>query len=720
MRLRHLVRGVSVGAWSAWSVGAARPGIAQVAASGVARAESLAVAGDSAAALALLDSIVRREPRNAAAWHRRGMIAWSMVRPRREAGFMRDQKDIALARLADTSLRRAVAHAPDSGRYATDMGRFLLNSKLTTTRYAAIGFLTKALTAARRTGDSASISRAADEVGMVHWRRYESVANRVLVRGSVTELQVAGREDEARDVEAYLESAAYKLPGFTGETDFLSATRLFDEALRADPSNPLALRHRFMALAERTQWEPLRAAAAERLAAAPWDAQAWLALGLATHRLQRSSEAAAAFDTGLTLLPEGERARYTRLSRVLRPKDTARVAGRTDAERRALEGFYWAMSDPLWLSPGNEHWLEFLSRVTFAELRWTSDDLDLRGADTDRGEIHVRYGPAPVVLGTPGSVVWRYPADGLTFVFTTPPTYGSGYFASQDYVDRMRQAAPVRWSNVPITRSLDSITVQVARFRATTDSMDVALVAEVPVARLVQGIDLARGALDVAFTHLDEQARVVMHDSARSAMDFGAVEPLQLRSWRRRMARTTAAYRVEAFQPDARRGARAVGLIAPVPDTGFAISDVLVGARMGARGDAVPERWRDVLITPTAGTLRQGQHLSVLWETYELVPRDGSHNYRVELSLRRTDGTRLGRFIARALAGTSGELEARSGRDRVALSFTRLVPARAVALDFVTLDFGTASPGRYRLTVAVTDLATGRRVARDRDLTIVE
>jgi hypothetical protein len=48
------------------------------------------------------------------------------------------------------------------------------------------------------------------------------------------------------------------------------------------------------------------------------------------------------------------------------------------------------------------------------------------------------------------------------------------------------------------------------------------------------------------------------------------------------------------------------------------------------------------------------------------------------------------------------------------------VPARPVALDYLTLDLGDTPPGRYRLTITVTDVVGGRSASRARVVTIAK
>ena len=46
---------------------------------------------------------------------------------------------------------------------------------------------------------------------------------------------------------------------------------------------------------------------------------------------------------------------------------------------------YWMMSDPLALTNENEFRIEFLSRVVYADFRFTHEDMNIRGADHRSG-----------------------------------------------------------------------------------------------------------------------------------------------------------------------------------------------------------------------------------------------------------------------------------------------------------------------------------------------
>ena len=697
----------------------------------VATADSLVAAGDSAGALRLLDQALRRDRKDARAWHRRGMIAWQMARPRREVGFMRRQEDIRRLIIADSALRMAAWLAPDSGRFAIDLGRFFLNSNLTTLRFQAKGFFDRALEAGRRVGDSLVVAEAADELGMIHWRRYEAVADRRNVSG-VPFAHFDAYVNEPGRLRDYLRGFTIAPSDeWSGQLDYLQATDWFATAQRANPHHLRAIRHGFMALAERQRWEELREAARRRLGVAPWDGQAWLARGLASHRLGEYALAAAAFDSALAVLGEEDRVHYSRLSRLLRPtplrgrtaSDSAEWANADPARRERLERLYWAVADPLAMTSDNEHRLEFLARVAFAELRWTSDDLDRRGADTDRGDIHIRYGPPDTVWafapGRPDAgaalVVWLW-RDGLSFVFRQPVTYGVASL-HDDWNEKakiVRENTPVRWGNVPITRSLDTIPVQTIRFRAPGDSTDFVVFADVPVDSLFAEMDVRRGALDVDFRIYANDASVLRRDSTRQTIELGATgDAVSLRGWRGRLPAHAQLWRVEALQPDGRRAARAMGPVRRDTVAGFGTSDLLVAARVLPREGSTGARWSDFNLAPSAGRFRRGAPIALLWETYELGARDGASRYRVSVTLEKLRREGPIGVAARVVSG-AGEIVGMTarGRGKLSIAYDRTVAPLPVTVDYLTLELGEAPPGRYRLTLEVTDQvrrATARR-----------
>jgi hypothetical protein len=140
---------------------------------------------------------------------------------------------------------------------------------------------------------------------------------------------------------------------------------------------------------------------------------------------------------------------------------------------------------------------------------------------------------------------------------------------------------------------------------------------------------------------------------------------------------------------------------------------------VGPRGGADPERWSDLVVTPSAAVMRRGQSFGVMWEAYGLEPRGGTERYRVELALTVLGVARPDNFIARIIGGVADAVGlSAKGDNPVALAYERERPAGPVALDYVTLELGDAPAGRYRLAVRVTDRNAGTSATATRELTI--
>ena len=393
---------------------------------------------------------------------------------------------------------------------------------------------------------------------------------------------------------------------------------------------------------------------------------------------------------------------------------------------------YWLMADPLWATAENEGRNEFLSRAVFAELRFSVEEFGIHGIDTDRGDVYVRYGPPPAVISFPPDairqgehrirILWWYSTE-ETFLFRQLPTYGVATLDPDDAREtaRLRDTVPVAWTNAGVKPLADTINVALARFRARDDSSDVYFAAELPVKHLVEDVDLAKGALDVELEAFTWRAKPVFASTTHESIDFAHPEEKMMQSWRLRLQAGTFLYRVEALQPDAGRGARSASRVELLPASGFGLSDILVADSLSPT-NAVPERWSDFQISPSIGRVHRGKSFAMLWETYDLQKQDnGNAAYDVTITLRREKGGGLGAFAAKIIGGVKSAIGiSGSGSDHISLSFPRQAPARPIALDYVTLDLGAASPGNYVIDVEVTDRANHRHVSRERPLTIVE
>jgi GWxTD domain-containing protein len=695
----------------------------------LARADALVADGDSMAAFALLSEAVRSDPSSAEAWHRCGMLAWRIARVAWASDLLSHRADGPRLAVADAALQNALQIAPDSPRYLIDRARFLLSSQYALVRMRAGGMFERALEVARQTNDHALAGEAADALGVLAWRDYENLADRHIFSLLVSTPKDASLIDDPRTLLEFEAGADERASAqrFPGELDYLEAWERFSLALEHDPTNLRALKHAYMALAERSNWQQLHHVASARLTMAADDPWAWMARGLASHRLREEQDAAFAFDSALTLLSFSDRERYDRLTRIIAPRDSGSFMKLPAPVRERTERAYWLLSDPLWLTPANEYRLEFLSRIAFAELRWSSEDYGLRGVDTDRGDIFVRYGPAPAVISFPPdpegrgetrtSLLWWY-SVGSAFVFRQIPGYGVAPLSAGDArrAQKLRNETPVSWANLFKDRRLDSIPVRVTRFRAGEDSVDLFVVADVPVDSMVKGTDIARGAIDVAFTVYDWTAQRVLYDSTRQIVDFRTLADREMHTWRERVPVGGFFYRVEALEPAAQHGARAAGQLTLGYETDFGLSDLLIAKAASPKTEEPPTRWSQFYVTPSVGVVKRGQPFALIWETYALTARAEQSRYRVQISLQRR-GAATGKSLADRLKGAVGK-----GReDRVMLSYDKTIAARPTTVDYVTLDAGpTTAPGNYALVVKVTDLVSDKSTTRESSITIIE
>lgn len=725
------------------SLGTARFAVAQGApVPATATADSLAARGDSASAVAMLQQAIRANPRDAVAWHALGMLHWSMARSRRAAGFIKENDAVRLLLSADSSLRLATQFAPDSARYWMSLAQFSLESGVASTRFAS-GFQAKSgLESARRTNDAAMIAVAADGVGMSAWRSYETVAHRALTTDGQSVMISANPYWQRTKAKDYVASVFHKINPPTGTSDYEKAIQHFEEAIHADPTNLRVSRHLFMALAEKNRWEEVRTIARQRSAAYPLDYQSRLALGLAEQRLDNSNAARVAFDAAFALMEPDSVARITRLTRILRPKQTKKVGGQVGdsvgfaklpaAQRQGIERMFWFMSDPLSLTAENEFEVEFIARVVQADLRWTVDERALLGADTDRGDIFVRYGPPSEQMTVGGAaqtdvgagassnptLIWLY-NDGLVFFFTLAPGYGTAKttFSDKDFVNIVKETAPVRWDNLPLTHLLDTIPTRVARFRAGPDSTDAVIAARIPLDSLVRGVELDRAPVDIDLRVFDDFVRARGIESVQASIRPDSLTGPLARSWTRRLGPGINLVRVEAMQRDTRRAARSLLRLDPESSTGFGMSDVLLGSKPQA--DGAPKRWSDVTMTPSAGGFVSGAPVGLLWEIYDLGAKEGASKYRVSINVQRLDKGAVGRLAGRLLNGV-GQVFGRtqSNADNLAISFDRSVPAGPVLLEYLSLDLSEFPRGSYRMRVETLDIITNIRTSRTADFVI--
>jgi GWxTD domain-containing protein len=710
----------------------ARPGDA-IADSLIAVALDRARAGDTSSALRTLDRATKVAPKHAMAHYQRGV----MLSRSSDLGM----SDLFRRRSATNAIKRALDLDPGNPLYLIELGRLRLKTPFL--RLDAQRLFRRALDAAEKRGDRRVLADVRWELGQIHERRFITMANRRLMTSSTRTFDPVYALEDWRYTHNFFTQWSAPIDD-AGELDYRKAEENYRAALAADSAHLGAATGLLGLLHDGFRFEEMSAVAMALRQASPNEPRLLMAQALALHRLGRDYEAGQLFDLAIPLLRDDERHDMLNLVALLRKADASEYAALGDSARAEFEALYWSLADPLRLTPVNEAKLEFLSRVTYADLRFSSAEFGLRGWHTDRGDIYMRYGPPPMV-GTVApetgeslnneaianvTTIWYYPETKLRFVFVGPPAMNSSRFAGdfRAYAENARYIAPVSFSNIEARFPIDSIGVQVARFRAEQpEAVDVSIFADLPTAAMLRDTDVREASLETGFFLTDMRRRTLVadRDTAIVRLTDDRPDAVSSRSWRRTMAPGEYLYRVEARQPISGRNARGLAALSVAPFNAGAheLSDILVARHIGLKsGGDKPTSRDDLLILPAGRlTFAPGDTIFLYWESYGLVPdSNGIGRARIDLALRVDQLHRqTGIEVFLGSIGDAIGITAK-GDDRVSLTYDRSINAGAMdrAPDYLALGLGSAPPGTYTLEITVTDLVASVSATRQRVLQV--
>ncbi|MDH4043246.1 MAG: GWxTD domain-containing protein [Gemmatimonadota bacterium] len=697
----------------------------------VADANQMALRGDTAAALARLEQATKLAPNLSDAHYRRGMLL------AHQAG--NEMTDMFKRRAAGAALERAIRIERGNPSYYLELGRLRLKQGLG--RLGAQRMFDLALNAARQRGDAAVIAETEAELGDIYHRRFQALDHRRLMTNDASQFDPDEAINNPHYAKDFLTQRTSEIED-SGELDLRRAEAHYRSGATAWPGHDRANAGLLGILLDEQRIEEFHEQARRFMAAAPKNPRAQLFLGLGLWRMGRAAEATRAFDRGLAGLTPGERSRLTNLSAILRRSDAEDYQGLTAAQRAEFDRIYWAAGDPLRLTPENEHLLEHLARAAYADLRFSAPELHLRGWDTDRGVIYMRYGPPPVVASfapqtdrrstDPAAVgkittVWFYPERNLRFVFYGPPGYNFARFAGefQAYVEDTRYQMPVKYDNVPVNEAMDSISVQVAAFRGTrtTDSTELVFFAGLPLARMAEGVDLIEGPIEHGLFITDPLERDVKVERRQETVRFHSESQLEQRTFTSALPAGEYRFRVEARQPTTRRAARGANRL-EVDDfarSSLMLSDVVMADRVAPRLE-VPTGHRDFLIDPNpAMRYTPGGEVHLLWEMYNLTADSlSSVWYDAEIVLRVQSIERRG-FAARIVGGVLDAVGTTAeGDDQVSVRYEvrETLGNRDRLPGWVAVDLEDAPLGTYVLELVITDRISGQSALRRRVFTV--
>lgn len=688
---------------------------AAVLCAGVARAQApdsadrlgQAAVSESLKVLKELDREVNRHSDSAALWHRRGMIAWTLWERSRHVPKVRGLDWTVLPRRADESLRRALDLEPLNETYFLSVARYLLATGASFTPFrGGYAVFDSEVRRAKESGDRARVALAAVQAARLYWLRYDALD----CNGLRPPKSVEGRRGQ-HDPRV----------NYAGELEYLKTEFLLKEARDAAPYDSLIFRRYVIVLADHMRWQEVANVAREQIRGVPGDAWAWMSLGMASQRLGNSRAAVAMFDTALMRFSPEERKRLIRFERVLGTGDRARWDSLDASRREMTESFYWRNHDPIWSVEGTEPRVEFLTRLTFAELRWTAEELGLNGVNSDLGNTYIRTGSRLVV-----------PSAALE---TGANVRGAGCVQRREawYVagdTTVLNGIPASWTRTLGGLRLDSIPIQFARFRGRGDSTDVVIAALPPIDAIRRAAQVT-GPVRTDFWLLAGGTTEVAHDTIRPSR-------AGVRTFTHRLAPGAYVYRAEASADGARLAARGTaGFIAGndartgFATAGFGMSDILVATRAEPRSQT-SRRWSDFEVVPLTDAVPLRADVTLIWENYEFGADSGTTKYGVTVTLTRVAAPpspargrggaarppdRIGANIISRVAAAIG---IKRTQDEAEFTFQRTAPHAGVVVDYIQLSLRDTPAGYYRLTLKVSDQITGKAVGRSQQLVIVD
>lgn len=675
--------------------------------------EHLAI-GDSASAIASFEAAARRAGKRGAYWFSFASVAAATTKSSWRTVSM--PHTIARRRmLADSGFALAIEYEPDSTRWVVDYADFLFRSDVINVQRAS-ALLRSALRDAPQRSQDSLRSIIADRIGLLEWRRYEIVAQR-----RMTEVNPNLRlEDFILWPKLYREFRRRESQPLTpplGVERADEARAFFDLALKADPHNVLAFRHLAMTMIERSEWLALDGVATQFQRDNPRQPWGALVRGLALHRLGQTAEASRLFDLGAAMMAPDRAAALFSINRILLPVDTAQLRTLDRNARESLELTFWGVADPSRLIAGNLVHTEFRARIVHADLRWSNDETDRNGVDSDRGVVFIRWGPPDDVAGykEPSSAdvleFWDYEQVDANFLFHAMPTYGTARIDQKyrSYVlEHLEALYPAVWRNLDAVReSARPIDLRTFRFRANADSNALAVIATIPSGAW-HATASAHHTATVAVAAFDKSWRLT--DSASTRVELRTTDSTSVSAVQFRMTLPSSAtfLRADALATGSNRASKAIADLPARQSSGFDVSDLLI-ARELRTSAAAANRWSDFEITPLiGGAITSGQPIDVLWEIYGLSETAGQARYRIALVVEQLAKNGAVAVAVRALSGLRNAVAGSESPRTIRVSFARESEYRPTLVEQLKIGLGVLAPGNYQMRIEITDDVSGQ------------
>ncbi len=122
--------------------------------------------------------------------------------------------------------------------------------------------------------------------------------------------------------------------------------------------------------------------------------EAELFLGILYYELNNHDSAFASFENAIRLMPKDEANdfKFNSVQILIESEIGENYHKITEDEKRNFINFYWQERDPLYLTKYNERMIEHYYRVAYANLNFGVEAFGIPGWKTNRGEMFIRYG----------------------------------------------------------------------------------------------------------------------------------------------------------------------------------------------------------------------------------------------------------------------------------------------------------------------------------------
>ncbi|HUF09724.1 MAG TPA: tetratricopeptide repeat protein [Rhodothermales bacterium] len=505
--------------------------------------------------------------------------------------------------------------------------------------------------------------------------------------------------------------------------EFETARLYFRHALTADPGRLTAYGELLRLLVEEGRWTEAAEIADDAVESMPDRSDPWLFRGLVAQLQHQSEQADYSFLRAIERMSDADRSLFLDVSTMLTDEERIEL----NQNPRDYADRYWAARDPFRLTTVNERRVDHLARMAYAQLWYGGSGQ--AGWETERGMIILRYGIPWSDSGFMGGHSRFNVLEYRDFEFVFEDQTRGGHYtmyspkasASSSWTnDYVIQAAEMAISNPEQyhPKLLDTIDllVETTVFKGEGDLTDVYIhVAAAPG----KGDSVGPGAGLLGVFVVDSNG--VELDRAVDSWSLATTETGTTGSPATLALRTgprSAAVEVEFLSDDrSAAGRRSIRADWPLfTGDSMAVSDLLAASMIedanpgsSAVDGRIVRSGYSIAPMPWA-RVAAGSDLLVYFELYGLtLDGEGKGAYRVDAILRPDRRSGFGGFLK--------QLFTPSDQTSVAVSIESSADDADEAR-FISVGLPRDASGRYQLAIEITDLSTGRRIARAQDLTI--